>query len=978
MSVRHSRLPPHVSDLLSRVQTAVGNGYRVERELGGGGMSRVFLATETALGRSVVIKLLAPELTTDLLAERFRREFQVTAVLGQHPHILPVLSTGTNDGLLYFITPYIEGESLRHRLHRDGRFDIDDVVRILAELASALAFAHDKGIVHRDVKPENVLLSDGHAILADFGISAVLMRPNTPAPDGSDLRLTELGMAVGTPGYMSPEQAAGDSDIDGRSDLYSLGVIGYEMLTGSPPFTGGSAMEVMSAHLNSAPRPVELLRPDTPGALASALKCALAKRPGDRFPTADDFIAALAPSWSGRGAAYRAPSRRWPWMAAAAAALLLAGAGYARLVQRDAGTTNPDLVAVAPFEAVGPDLSVWREGFVDLLSNNLDGAGPLRSVPPTVVVRRAPPRMDRDGARELAERTGAGITIFGTLVASGRDSVRVSATIVERATGAATDVQLRDDISHIDRLADSLSVAILRELGRTRAIGATRLASLGSSSLPALKAYLQGEQFYRRSDWDSAAVHYQRAIALDSTFAPALRHLSNALSWRLTSQLELSHAGYDYALRAGTLNHGLTPRESLLVAADSIFAALQLPSPTQAPGSRITLVQRVTALLDDGVRRFPDDPEMWFKFGDVQYHFTRWLLPSRSSMRSARDAFERAITLDSAFAPAYIHQLELAAHDQDVDAMRASATRYLALEPNDVHGRSVRLVQLLMDPAHRATMAGDSVVATAGAEVLQAAYGMLGPLMDSAETQVTMSRSLFEASRAGRAPDVLSRDARAAYTGALLMRGHVAQSLALADTSQWLPLFEAAFLRAAPSDSAARVFDRWLADPKSSHRVSAGSVYWSLSGDTARLRHAMQLATSGRLPNFPDALIPGMSAIARGDTTTAIGALTLPDSACAGWCWEARLPLAFLLSARNRDREAAAVLDQDLMAWPALRVMWMLERGRVNERLGARPKAIDAYLYVANAWRHADPLLLPYVTEARRGLERLSSDPARS
>ncbi len=567
-----------MSELLSRVQAAVGNGYRVERELGGGGMSRVFVATETALGRSVVIKLLAPELTSELLTERFRREFQVTAVLGQHPHILPVLSTGTNDGLLYFITPYIEGESLRHRLHRDGRFAIDDVVRILGELGSALAFAHEKGIVHRDVKPENVLLSNGHAILADFGISAVLMRPNTPPPDGSDSRLTELGMAVGTPGYMSPEQAAGDSVIDGRSDLYSLGVIGYEMLTGSPPFTGGSAMEVMSAHLNSAPRPVESVRHDTPRSLAAALGRMLAKRPEDRFQTADEFIAALGSAWSGRGAAYRTPTRRWPWLAAAAA-LLLAVAGYARFARRDAGTSNPDLVAVAPFEVVGPELGVWREGFVDLISNNLDGAGPLRSVPPTVVVRRAPARMDRDGARELAERTGAGITIFGNLVASGRDSVRASATIVESATGVATDIQLRDEVSHIDRLADSLSVAILRELGRTRAIGATRLASLGSSSLPALKSYLQGEQFYRRSDWDSAATHYQRAIALDSTFAPALRHLSNALSWRLTPDLALSHEGYDYALRAGSLNRGLTPRESLLVAADSIFAALQLSSP---------------------------------------------------------------------------------------------------------------------------------------------------------------------------------------------------------------------------------------------------------------------------------------------------------------------------------------------------------------------------------------------------------------
>ncbi|MBK9410703.1 MAG: serine/threonine protein kinase [Gemmatimonadetes bacterium] len=244
-----------MSELQERVQAAVGSGYRVERELGGGGMSRVYLATEVALGRSVVIKLLAPELTSDVLAARFRREFQVTAVLGSTRHILPVLSTGTNGGLLYFITPYIE-ESLRHRLRREGRLQVEDAVRILTELGSALAFAHEKGIVHRDLKPENVLLSDGHAVLADFGISAVLARPATPPPGGDDARLTEGGIAVGTPGYMSPEQAAGDADIDGRSDLYSLAIIGYEMLTGAPPFTGDSPGAVTSAPLNAPPKPV--------------------------------------------------------------------------------------------------------------------------------------------------------------------------------------------------------------------------------------------------------------------------------------------------------------------------------------------------------------------------------------------------------------------------------------------------------------------------------------------------------------------------------------------------------------------------------------------------------------------------------------------------------------------------------------------------------------------------------------------------
>ena len=939
-------------------------------------MSHVFLATETALDRAVVIKVLAPELTSEVLATRFRREFQVTAVLGQHPHILPVLSTGTNGGLLYFITPYIEGESLRHRLRREGKLPIDDAVRILSEVASALAFAHEKGIVHRDIKPENVLLSGGHAILADFGISAVLSTPRTPAPDHDEPRLTELGMAMGTPRYMSPEQAAGEAEVDARSDLYSLAVIGYEMLTGAPPFAGDSALAMMNAHLNVTPKGVGLLRPDTPRQVAEALGIALRKAPGDRFQSADAFRAALGGTFSGDSVAAHG-RRRW-WGVAAGAALLLAVGSYFTFQRHEQRERFPNLVAIAPFEALGTDLGVWREGLADLLASNLDGAGPLRTVPPSVVIRRAPARTDRNGARLLAERTHAGVVIYGSLIASGQDSVRVTATIFETETGRSTDVQLRDAVARMDRLADSLAVAILREMGSTRAIGATRLASLGSSSLPALKAYLQGEQFYRRSDWDSAAYHYQRAIALDSTFAPALRHLSNALGWKLTPGLEVAHEGYQYALLAGRLNRGLAPRESVLVAADSIFAALQLEKQGAPTPARMTLVRRVTDLLDEGVRRFPDDPEMWFKFGDVHYHFARFVFPSRSTMRTARDAFERAIALDSAFAPAYLHQLELAANDQDVEAIRASTAAYLALDPHDVQAQGVRLMQRLLDPLTAPSFNADSAVANADPQVLQSAFGILAPLMDSAETQVAMARTLLEAVHSGRAPGDMARGVQASYTMTLVMRGHLAQALATADTAQWLPFAEAAFLRAVPADSAGRSFDRWLTEPALARRVSVAAVYWSLGGDTARFRRAVQLAAAGKLPAFPPALLPGWHALARGDTTAAIAALTIPDSACASWCWEARLPLAFLLSARKRDREAAAILDQDFLAWPSLKVMWILERARVNERLGVRPKAIDAYLYVANAWRNADPVVQPYVEEARRGLARLNTDPARS
>lgn len=255
-----------MSELQERVQAAVGSGYRVERELGGGGMSRVYLATEVALGRSVVIKLLAPELTSEVLAARFRREFQVTAVLGQHPHILPVLSTGTNGGLLYFITPYIEGESLRHRLRREGRLQVEDAVRILTELGSALAFAHEKGIVHRDLKPENVLIDRYRRWrITDFGIAK-----------GED----EQAGATGTPAFAAPEQLLGEAQGP-AVDCFGVAAIIYYVLAGMPPFDARDTQALLAQQLGA--RYDESLLPPP---LQPFIKRGLSPDPTQRFSDA--------------------------------------------------------------------------------------------------------------------------------------------------------------------------------------------------------------------------------------------------------------------------------------------------------------------------------------------------------------------------------------------------------------------------------------------------------------------------------------------------------------------------------------------------------------------------------------------------------------------------------------------------------------------------------------------------------------------
>lgn len=275
-----------VNTLQDQLQAVLGDSYSVEQELAPGGMSRLFLATERTLNRKVVVKLLPPELASELSAQRFQREMLLTAKL-QHPHILPVLTAGARGAFLYYVMPYVRGESLRWRLDHEGRLPIVEALGLLRELAEALAFAHAEGVVHRDLKPENVLLEHGHALLADFGIA----RAREEALQSE--RLTGTGLGLGTPGYMAPEQLAGDPDVSARADIYALGVVGYEMLAGAPPFAGNTPQELLVAQLTKMPRPLCDVRPEVPGSLSDAIERALAKFPEERFATATAFSDSL-------------------------------------------------------------------------------------------------------------------------------------------------------------------------------------------------------------------------------------------------------------------------------------------------------------------------------------------------------------------------------------------------------------------------------------------------------------------------------------------------------------------------------------------------------------------------------------------------------------------------------------------------------------------------------------------------------------
>ena len=269
----------------ARLTAALADRYRLERELGQGGMATVYLAEDLKHGRKVAIKVLQPELSAVIGGDRFLSEIKTTASL-QHPHILGLIDSGEADGLLYYVMPFIEGETLRARLAREKQLSIDDAIRLTKEVASALEFAHKRGIVHRDIKPENILLQDGQALVADFGIALAVQQAG-----GS--RMTQTGMSLGTPAYMSPEQAMGDRDVNSRSDVYALGAMAYEMLTGEPPFTGLNSQAIVAKVLTETPPPLRPRRPMVSAAVEHAVLVALQKLPADRFGSAKDFADAL-------------------------------------------------------------------------------------------------------------------------------------------------------------------------------------------------------------------------------------------------------------------------------------------------------------------------------------------------------------------------------------------------------------------------------------------------------------------------------------------------------------------------------------------------------------------------------------------------------------------------------------------------------------------------------------------------------------
>jgi serine/threonine-protein kinase len=660
-------------------------------------MSRVFVATEVALDRTVVVKVLPPELAAGLSADRFRREIQLAARL-QHPHIVPLLTAGQAGEFLYYTMPFVEGESLRARLQRQAELPVPLATRLLIETTRALAYAHRQGIVHRDIKPENVLLAGDEVQVADFGIAKAV----SAAVEGGTL--TSVGLAIGTPTYMAPEQAAADPAVDHRVDLYALGVVAYEMLAGQPPFSGRTAAQLLAAHATQPVPPLANVRPSTPRGLADVVMRLLEKRAADRPQSADEVLSLLeaitapaqvvptvpVPSPDIKRAATVPPhTGRGRWMVAGGVAALALVASLAWLTNREKPVhVDRSVIAVAPFRVNAPDsaLGYLREGMVDLLATKLGGTAALRPADPHAflsVWRREVREGDLPDARAaaIASGIGAGRLVRGEVIGS-RQSLTLAATLLNAPAGSViARASVEGPADSLPRLVDALAAKLL-------ALGAgeneQRLSSLASTSLPALRAYLDGVALFRRGAFAEARQQFEDAMDLDSTFA--LAGLAHARSD------EWFGGGRPRGLwLAGRHRDRLGPRER-----DQLAAYTGPRFPAYSPG-----IEWLGA-AERSVNAAPDSPEALYKLGDWLYHFGE-LHGIADAVSRARAAFSRAAAIDSTFLPALEHMEQVSLAAGDTAAARRALNLYLKTDSASPFAAGKRL--------YVATHLGDSVLA---------------------------------------------------------------------------------------------------------------------------------------------------------------------------------------------------------------------------------------------------------------------------
>jgi eukaryotic-like serine/threonine-protein kinase len=1028
-----------MTGIQDRLQEAVGDRYDVEAEVGHGGMAVVYSALDRKHGRRVAIKLLRPELASAIGPDRFLREIEIAARL-QHPHILPVYDSGEADGLLYYVMPFVPGESLRDRLLRDRQIPSDEALRIAREVANAMDYAHRQGIVHRDIKPANILLSDGHAVVADFGIARALTA-------SAQAGLTQAGMAVGTPSYMSPEQALGEQNVDGRTDVYALGCVLYEMLVGSPPYDGPTPQAVVAKTLQGTrPR----LASDPLG-VQPVLERALAREPAGRFATAAEFAAALDAVTSGVGYRFRGSRRRRHLLTAAAAAVVVAGAvAFWPRGFRVEGDPRTSLI-IYPFENQTGDASLdyLQQGAMNLLGLAVQQWRDLRVYDDertASLLRRKdvadPTALDFDLAQSLAREARVGTLVLGDIRRQG-DSLVVEAKIHDVRSGErlATEIVGAGWGTDPRPLFDSLAARILRISGAPPGERPELLAQT-TRSLEAYQAYRAGVTHLQHFRIDSAVAQLEHAIALDSTFALAYVRLRDAVGWEATRSFAGNpHRRRELIAKAQQYSRSLPPRLRNLI---EYYVAYESGRMAEA-----------RTIAEGMIARDSLDVEAWYQLGEAHYHDGAPSFPpppGYGNAGTALRAFQRALALDSTYVVAYRHILDglaqcaapnnglLCLADSAAYGFPSDLARRFGQATVDSVKRAARDAQLT---TARGWVSIEPTLPLARQQLVQALIGearwdearqQIGALRDvGAQTTAAALEALVAANRGqyGEAGWWLSRGLATGDTGAvfgvnplqnvgigiLSGAGRTREALRFAGTL-WgaIPLDslngpgaipygkeDIALLNRAvayaqtgqPADSATAATARWL-----------DVVERRTAGDTVLRRRAMMGSGPVTLLAYlqerdtlllhrivawaGDSTISAAElAIERGDTTTArrtaeavvgggrgrgvVNPARVPDGA-ARVVWA--LGWGDVFARAGRLEEAAAVYAwADSAPHPvstpgALARSWA-ERAAILQQLGRAAEAIALYQRFIDAWQHADPALQPLVERARRAVEAL-------
>ena len=954
--------------------------YRIERELGRGGMATVYLARDLRHDRPVALKVLRPELSGVLGAERFAREIALAARLS-HPHILPFFDSGTlerpgSPPVLFYTMPYVAGRSLRDRLREQPQLPVAEAIAIARQVADALEHAHRQGVVHRDIKPENILLAEAGALVADFGIARAL-----DAAGGG--RLTETGLAVGTPAYMSPEQGSGSLRLDGRADIYALGCVLYEMLAGQPPFTGPTAQAIMARHAMDPVPSLRTVRLEIGAGLSRVVRRALAKVPSDRYPTAADFAGALAAPDTIRTDEWAAGvGRQRRRIAAALAAAALAAVLAVTLILRRSPpvAADPAVIAVAPFRvnAADPGLAYLREGLVDLLATKLGGTIAVRPVDSRTLLSawrsagHGTADLSRTQALAVAGRLGAGRLIEGEVVDRG-GRVALVATLRQVPDGREL-TRLRVE-ANADSLTPMIEQMAARLLARAAGEPEERLPALAATSAVPLKAYLDGWALMRRGRLEDALKQFRRALAADSTFALAALAATRVL---LDGPFDRSDPEAQLAWR---LKDRLTPGDR------AYLLAMVGPRYPAASG----LLDRRQA-IQQLVQLSPGNADAWNMYTLLMCVEQRGVTITRAQCRAA---VHRAADLDSTNAMTVGFANAWAAMLDDTTGLRRTLRLYVRLD--SVSPRS-RLIQW-----SAATMLGDSVTARRHAlsdsMVSTAASASMGVVWDMAVHYLNDGRGLEDIEAA------LQRTLAIAPTGS--QRGSVANmryDLALArgratglpepyPIPDWSKVLSALFVGADGEATGTAIaaleaqvgspvtdgccLERFAAAESALERGRLATARRALA-DMERYPGSSEGRAAGRGGPRVWALIVAAQIAAREHSSSAVQRLHALDSALVdrpeeqGLAWlYGDLIAARLHEARGEYAEALADIRGEWYGVEPVVITFHREAGRIAALAGDTATAIRAYERYLRIRGDAEPRLQPEVQQVRSALAAL-------